>query len=47
MNIKHHLTYGQIDVLESVHAYLTESGWVIPEWLIVMRQFVNVKVNKK
>lgn len=36
-----------VEVLEGHHAFLTEAGWVIPEWLIYLRNEVTKRDNKK
>jgi hypothetical protein len=33
----HHVSLKQIEVLEGIFAYLTEDGWIIPDWLKLMR----------
>lgn len=31
------ITHDQCDELEEIFATLTPSGWIIPEWLLVLR----------
>lgn len=37
------ITLQDIETLEEIHAVLTDSGWVIPEWLIYLKQEVLKK----
>lgn len=34
----HHAKIKDIEILEEIFARFTESGWVIPQWLVLMRQ---------
>lgn len=43
MNIQIHTSLANVEVLERVFAYLTPAGWVIPDWLILMRSIVEKK----
>jgi hypothetical protein len=38
--VLHSCTKEQVDALIEKSAYLTESGWVIPDWAILMRETV-------
>lgn len=38
----HHVDEKNVEILEGIFAYLTPNGWVIPEWLILMRQTIRV-----
>lgn len=33
----HHVKLKDIEVLEGIFAYLTPNGWVVPDWLKLMR----------
>lgn len=35
------ITLQDIETLEEIHSILTEDGWVIPEWLIYLKQEVQ------
>lgn len=37
VGIIHHCSLGQIATLEEVFACLTEEGWVIPDWLQMLK----------
>ena len=37
----------QVEVLESIFAQLTESGWVIPDWLVYLRKQVESRSNSR
>lgn len=36
-----HITLNQVKQLEETHAYLTDLGWIIPNWLIELRAEVE------
>lgn len=36
--ILHNVNHAQVDWLEQKFAYLTEKGWVIPEWINLLRK---------
>lgn len=40
----HHATFEQVYVLEGIFATLTPTGWVIPAWLVLMRDTVSNKL---
>lgn len=35
------MTLQQVDMLERTHAYLTDQGWVIPEWIESLRLIMS------
>lgn len=37
----HHVKMKDVEILEEIFAYLTPNGWVIPEWLKLMRETVQ------
>ena len=37
------ITLQDIGTLEEIHAVLTEDGWVIPKWLIYLKQEIIKK----
>jgi hypothetical protein len=32
-----------VEILEKIFAYLTSNGWVIPDWLKLMRETVKIE----
>lgn len=34
----HHVSLAQVAKLEEIFATLTPAGWVIPDWLVLMRR---------
>jgi hypothetical protein len=38
--IIHHISEDQIFYLESIFAVLTETGWVIPDWLKLLKETI-------
>jgi len=37
------ITLVQVETLEGIFAQLTESGWVIPLWLVALRDAVETR----
>jgi hypothetical protein len=37
--IIHHIKRSQIDDLDAIFAYLTPTGWAIPDWLMLLRYY--------
>lgn len=37
MNLLHHVCLEHVEKLEEIFACLTEAGWIIPEWLKLLR----------
>lgn len=37
------ITLEQVEVLEGIFAVLTEQGWIIPAWLIHLREVVTTR----
>lgn len=35
------MSLAQVDMLEGVHAYLTDSGWIVPAWVRSLRAKVE------
>jgi hypothetical protein len=40
-SLRHNLTLAQVEHLEQIFAVLTAEGWVIPAWLIELRNGVR------
>lgn len=40
------ITLQDVRTLEEIHAVLTDNGWVIPEWLIYLKQEVERKMKQ-
>jgi len=40
------ITLEDIETLEEIHAVLTEDRWVMPEWLIYLKQEVERKMKQ-
>lgn len=40
----HHVDEKNVTKLEEIFAFLTPNGWVIPEWLKLMRETIQTKL---
>lgn len=35
------ISISQVEALESVFAYMTDCGWIIPNWLVALKEIVE------
>jgi hypothetical protein len=40
--ILHQVDEKNVEILESIFAYLTPEGWVVPEWLKLLRATIRM-----